>query len=660
LPTTTNINKLENIDCRNDGGIVIAPPTKYKLLNGEKVKYEYLGGTIEEIPAKLLKQLLPKKKKEKQEFVNEIKHNEIIKLLDLLTTDRSDNYDDWVRVGIIICNELGEEGRELWHTFSKLSDKYDEDECNKKYDSFKGDKDNKLTIATLKMMAKEDSPEEYAKLYKCDEDDILKVINGIGEEKLISDYIINKYLKDNFKCVSDKPTFYYFDGNKWSKDNNNKVFHILSNDLEKDYYKVWNENQEDKDLVKKITILIKKLNGKTTYIDGIIDWIAKKLYEPEFYDICDQNINLIGFNNGVYDTQLKEFRNGKPSDYITKSAGYDFPTSPTNYKNDIEDFLKKLYPNESIRQYTLQMLANSLYGGKFEDIVLTHTGRGQNGKSILQQLIKDTFGEYFFEIPSVYLTKQNKMEAGKAESLWTNLNGVRIATSNEPSDGQKMNDSLIKIIGSKEGIKYRTLYSNIIQNLKIQFQLHIFCNNKIEYDAKDGGLKRRLKVVDYNSKFVKEQDYNEKNEKNNIYLADYKLSEKVNNWKSDFMLMLIHLYDPNYIYIEPEEIVKSSNKYADDNDDIKKFVNDYFEMTNNPKDYLLLKNLKALYQSNKEFDQSKLKNLKEHLEREFNSDFKEKGKVKINNKFVDVRSIIYGWKLISNEDEEEEKSNLDI
>ena len=92
----------------------------------------------------------------------------------------------------------------------------------------------------------------------------------------------------------------------------------------------------------------------------------------------------------------------------------------------------------------------------------------------------------------------------------------------------------------------------------------------------------------------------------------------------------------------------------------KKFVNDYFEMKNNPKDYLLLKNLKALYQSNKDFDQSKLKNLKEHLEREFNSDFKEKAKVKINNKYVDVRSIIYGWKLITNEDEEEEKSNLDI
>ena len=93
------------------------------------------------------------------------------------------------------------------------------------------------------------------------------------------------------------------------------------------------------------------------------------------------------------------------------------------------------------------MFANCITGSKFEDVVLTHTGRGQNGKSILQQLIKATFGEYFYEISSCYLTKQNKMEPGNPAPLYTYLNGIRIATANEPADGQKMNDSLIKIIG---------------------------------------------------------------------------------------------------------------------------------------------------------------------------------------------------------------------
>ena len=166
LPNTSKINKLKGIDCRNDGGIIIAPPTKYKLLNGTKAEYKFLGGKIEEIPSYLLELLLPKKeekkeekKKEKKQFSNDIKQKEIIKLLILLDRDRSDDYNDWVKVGIIISNELKEIGRNIYHQFSKCSDKYDEDECNKKYDSFDNDKENKLGIGTLKMMAKEDSPE---------------------------------------------------------------------------------------------------------------------------------------------------------------------------------------------------------------------------------------------------------------------------------------------------------------------------------------------------------------------------------------------------------------------------------------------------------------------------------------------------------------------
>ena len=72
-----------------------------------------------------------------------------------------------------------------------------------------------------------------------------------------------------------------------------------------------------------------------------------------------------------------------------------------------------------------------------------------------------------------------------------------------------------------------------------------------------------------------------------------------------------------------------------------------------------------MYQQNKEYDQTILKNLKEHLEREFNTEFKEKTKVKKNDKWVDIRSAIFGWKLIINDDDDEDeddnkKSALDL
>ena len=43
-------NVIKGVDIRNDRGRAIAPPTKYKLLNGKTAKYKFVGGDILEMP----------------------------------------------------------------------------------------------------------------------------------------------------------------------------------------------------------------------------------------------------------------------------------------------------------------------------------------------------------------------------------------------------------------------------------------------------------------------------------------------------------------------------------------------------------------------------------------------------------------------------------
>ena len=65
------------------------------------------------------------------------------------------HYDDLVKIGIIINNELNEEGRELFYSFFNCSDtKYNAEKFNRTFDNFKNKKDNKLTIGTMKMLPK--------------------------------------------------------------------------------------------------------------------------------------------------------------------------------------------------------------------------------------------------------------------------------------------------------------------------------------------------------------------------------------------------------------------------------------------------------------------------------------------------------------------------
>ena len=67
------------------------------------------------------------------------------------STTIPDDYDTWFKIGMALNSGLGEDGRTYFHEFSKLSDKYNEDECNTQYDNIIShyDGDSDITLGTL-------------------------------------------------------------------------------------------------------------------------------------------------------------------------------------------------------------------------------------------------------------------------------------------------------------------------------------------------------------------------------------------------------------------------------------------------------------------------------------------------------------------------------
>ena len=151
---------------------------------------------------------------------------------------------------------------------------------------------------------------------------------------------------------------------------------------------------------------------------------------------------------------------------------------------------------------------------------------------------------------------------------------------------------------------------------------------------------------------MKEEDLN-----NNVYLIDTELTDKVKNWKQDYMKLLISLHQNNYKHKPPKDVVDASKVYINENNDVYKFVKDNYERTGNNKDFIILKDVKLLYQSNKEYEQTKLKSLKESLEKIFNSNFIDDKK--INGK--KYTSVMMGWRVkIDEESDDDVKGPLDL
>ncbi len=195
-----NRNKY-SIDIRNKAGIIYAPPTIYESENNFK-KYTWINNPfiteLAEMPDWLYEIIYNKdncnnyispgivienKKVElendipidipidsseftnsEEEFSNDLAYDgdELEELLNMLSNDRRDNYDEWIQVGMCIYNITNGCGLNLWKEWSQKSDKYKINDCDKMWRGFKNKGSGKgLQKGSLLHWAKEDELDNY-------------------------------------------------------------------------------------------------------------------------------------------------------------------------------------------------------------------------------------------------------------------------------------------------------------------------------------------------------------------------------------------------------------------------------------------------------------------------------------------------------------------
>tara|TARA_B100001094_G_scaffold172430_1_gene166747 strand:+ start:164 stop:1567 length:1404 start_codon:yes stop_codon:yes gene_type:complete len=399
------------------------------------------------------------------------------------------------------------------------------------------------------------------------------------------------------------PSFYVFKNHKWKQEGAlQSLYKFLNEDVSNMFLEL---NMND---AKKIAY---KLKG--SFKHKVIDEFAKLVYNCNFYSKLDAKKHLIGFENGVYDLILNEFREGIPEDFISKSVRYDY--QPIMKEDEIivlQEFYSQIYPYADLKIYMMQQYAQMLYGGIQNSIVHFHSGSGGNGKSLIALLMQETFGEYALKLESTTLCNSKFIDPNSPDPQKLALKGVRFCYISEPPSGSVLNSSVLKDLSGGEYVTARALYSNNRVTFEPQFKINIFVNDGqgFTFDGADGGLERRLKMIQYVSKFVNETPDFE----NFKFLKDEFLLQKLRQMKQTHMNLLLKMYKHGMIYTCPTRITKWTQNELYKNNDIKKFIDDNFNFTNEENDYIKLKDIKQLYQlQSKEFNIKKIKQLKENL-----------------------------------------------
>ena len=224
-----------------------------------------------------------------------------------------------------------------------------------------------------------------------------------------------------------------------------------------------------------------------------------------------------------------------------------------------------------------QHLASSLLGYTSQTFNM-YIGKGSNGKSVLTKLMSDLLGEYKGDVPLTLITEKRQKIGGLAPEI-VDLKGVRFALIQESSKGDVLNEGIMKQLTSGiDVIQGRGLFQSSATKFYPQFELVICSNEMLEIRSQDGGTWRRVRKIEFESKFTDNPDPNNPREFKKI--SEIEMNHRMNaRWKSLFLSMLVDVAFKMRGRVDPCSVVEAASRsYQESLDFMSGFLHECVEV----------------------------------------------------------------------------------
>jgi len=644
LKQTTGTDSTK-IDIRSDGGCIFCEPSTCKNPDGDVVaSYEWIKQPFEdeelvEVPQQVIDYLTkldrryigveePKKirkpisetssvETDPKEDTKEEMDTGLVKVIHALDAKFFDAYDDWVKIGMICYNE----GLplELWDEVSKKSSAYEAGACKKKWDTFGKNDGRKLTGATLWKALKLSNPSAFWSLMP-ERKDFWNTIELLNH-KDIAKYFYNVN-PDNYLWDEAMGWYLLTSGNIWKHSEKGMpsglkrhvadTMQELAIETKKAELATYTSKasettnpDEQKLLTKKHVEKMGKINeaykkfGTSEFCNGVIAFLPS-FYEKEgLQDIMDMNRTVFAFTDGLFDLTECKFRPIVPTDYISTTTGYPYPksSSPT-IRSALKKFLFGLFEDKKTEEYLCNVLASCLFGGNRWEEFYVFTGSGGNGKGVISELLMNSFGEYYYSVDNTLFTKPADRKESPSPVLVA-ARCKRIMMTTEPESDDKLQSGLIKKISGNDIIEATAKYSNNVIRYVPQFKLILQTNNIPKLNRIDGGVERRMRIINFPFKFVSADKMGEEEKNNRLGDPDVKdIHCKSEAWRNEFMLMMTEIYATIKSLKSlptPSSVAEATGNYMDDNNPLKTWLAKYYHITTNESDQILASEMKRSF-----------------------------------------------------------------
>lgn len=311
-----------------------------------------------------------------------------------------------------------------------------------------------------------------------------------------------------------------WDGRRWKTDDTSQVMELAKQTVRR----LWGEYElalgKNKDLAREIQEaakredasagekLLTKLKSTEDLAIALRVWAKKSQErarleamiglarsEPELVatpDKFDRDPWLLNVKNGILDMRTGELHPHSPAALMTKIAGAEY--DPDAECPTWTAFLSRIFSdNHELIDFLKRAVGYSLTATTGEQCLFFLYGTGANGKSTFTGALQEMLGDYAMKTraETLMIKKQDSIPEEVAQ-----LAGVRFMLAAELSEGQRLNESLIKDLTGGDKIRARLLYQK-------SFEFHpvakpwLYGNHKPAIRGTDEGIWRRPKLIDF-------------------------------------------------------------------------------------------------------------------------------------------------------------------
>lgn len=396
----------------------------------------------------------------------------------------------------------------------------------------------------------------------------------------------------------NRKKWYFWDGKVWVLDESGEIKKLADEICEDLKAEAWEIQDED---IQEQALKWAKRTAGSTAKEAMIKECQHLNDVPASPDDFDAYTDFLNCQNGIINLRNGELLPHDSNFMMSKICNAEYDIKKRKPKRWLQFLDEITAGDKDLQNYIQKCIGYSISGSNREQCAYFLYGMGNNGKSTFLDTIADLLGSYSSNAQPDTIMLQSRLgsSGGGANSDIARLKSARFVTCEEPTEGVRLNEGLLKQLTGGSKVTCRFLYGDEFEYTP-EFKIWVATNHKPTVRGTDFGIWRRIKLIPFEVNIPKE-----KVDKN----LKYKLRQEfpqILAWAVEGCLK----WQAEGIE-DPVAVAEATKGYKQEMDLIATFVEQCIEVDYNCKLSVMASNLFSLYskwaKANNEYEMSSKK-----------------------------------------------------